>query len=137
VTGSRLPREVRKLFESGVNSIEKIEALRCLRRSGGSVTRTELMRTLRLEREATDALVGELEVAGLVELASERGHLRLITNGADAAYDDLIRLYDEDRLLVVSALSALAVERIRTMAARAFGEALVSKKKPNQDNGDH
>jgi hypothetical protein len=94
------------------------------------------MRTLRLDREATGVLIRELEEAGLVEITSERGHLRLAAGGADAAYDDLIRLYDEDRLLVVSALSALAVERIRTLAARTFGEALVSKKKSNKDNGN-
>ena len=136
MTRSRLPREVNQLLESGLDSIEKIEALRYLRRAGAAVTRTELMRTLRLEREATSALVRELAGAGLVELTGQAGHLRLGAAGTSAAHDELMRIYDEDRLVIVTALSALAMDRIRTMAARAFGEALVSLKKPSKDNGE-
>jgi DNA-binding IclR family transcriptional regulator len=136
VTRSRLPGEVQRLLESGLDSIEKLEALRYLRRARGPVTRTELMRVLRLEREAVELLIAELSRAQLVEVFGEGGHLRPGAAALDAAYDALIRLYDEDRPLVVAAQSALAMERIRTMAVRTFGEALVSKKKPSKGGLD-
>ena len=136
VTRPRIPREVRKLLETELDSIEKVDAVRYLRRVRGSITRTELMRALQLEREATHALIAELARAGLVEIDEQGGGIRLGGHAVGAAWDELMQLYDEDRLMIVSALSALAVERIRTMAVRAFGEALVSKKKANKNEGD-
>lgn len=136
MTHPRIPREVRKLLETDLDSIEKVDAVRYLWRVRGSITRTELMRALQLEREATHALIAELARAGVVEIDEEGGAIRLGSQAGGAAWDELMQLHDEDRLVIVSALSALAVERIRTMAARAFGEALVSKKKARKDESD-
>jgi hypothetical protein len=136
VTRPRIPREVRRLLETELDSIEKVDAVRYLRRFRGSITRTELMRALELERDATHALVAELARAELVEIDEPGGTIRLGGHAVGAAWDELMQLHDEDRLVIVSALSALAMERIRTMAARAFGEALVSKKKASEDESD-
>lgn len=136
VTRPRIPREVRKLLETELDSIEKVDAVRYLRRVRGSITRTELMRALQLERGATHALIAELARVGLVEIDEPGGAIRLGGHVGGGAWDELMQLHDEDRLVIVSALSALAVERIRTMAARAFGEALVSKKKASKGESD-
>jgi len=133
VTSSRLPREIRRLLETDLDSIDKIEAIRHLRRALVPVPRDELMRALHLEREAMHALIAELSRAGLVDAAGARGAVRLGGKVVGAAWDELMRLYEEDRVAIVAALSELAVGRIRTMAARAFGEALVSRKKSSKD----
>jgi hypothetical protein len=135
VTRSRLPRQVRKLLETDVDSIEKIELLRYLRSAAAPVPRTELARALDLDREATDTLIAELAHAGLVEVVGVRGAVRHTTD--DEACSDLLRIYDEDRAQIITVLSTLALQRIRDMAVRTFGEALVSKKKTKDDEDEH
>lgn len=116
-----------------MGSIEKMEALRYLRRAEGPVPRAELARAVRLEREATDVILGDLTRAGLVEDGG-RDTVRPGAGAASATCDELMRLYEEDRVAVVSTLSLLSMERIRSMAMRTFSEAFVSKKKPNNDS---
>jgi DNA-binding IscR family transcriptional regulator len=116
-----------------VGSIEKLETLRHLRHAPGPMPRVELARALRLEREAADALLGELARAGLVEDGDGGGTVRLGAAALSPTCDDLMRLYEEeDRVAVVSALSLQSMERIRSMAMRAFSEAFVSKRKAEQ-----
>ena len=134
MTSSRLPREVHDLLESSLGSIEKVEALRLLRRAPGPVDRDELMPTLRMDREAVDALLGELADAGLVEAGADPGAVGLGPAARTPMCEELLRTYEEDRLAVVSELSALSMARIRNMAARTFSEAFVSKKKASKDS---
>ena len=116
-----------------MGSIEKIEALRHLCRAEGPVPRAELARAVRLERETADALLGDLASAGLVEDGGG-DTVQLGAATASATCDELMRIYEEDRVAVVSTLSLLSMERIRSMAMRTFSEAFVSKKKPNNDS---
>ncbi len=136
VSRSRLPRPVRKLLETDVESIEKVELIRYLQSAAAPVPRAELARVLDLDREAADTLIAELAHAGLVEVVGVRGAVRPGAAAADEACGDLMRIYDEDRAQVISVLSTLALQRIRNMAARTFGEALVSKKKPKDDEDE-
>lgn len=130
---SRLPSQVRKLLETDVDSIEKVELLRHLRSAAAPVPRAELARALDLDREAADTLIAELAHAGLVEVVGVRGAVRPGPAAADEACGDLMRIYEEDRAQVVSVLSTRALQRIRDMAAQTFGEALGSRKKPRDD----
>jgi hypothetical protein len=134
VTSSRLPREVHELLERTLRSIEKVETLRHLRQAPSSLSRDELMGALRMDRESVDGVVGELSCAGLVEASGARGAIGLGPAARTPACEDLLRIYEDDRLAVVSALSALSVARIRDMAARTFSETLVSKKKLDKDS---
>jgi DNA-binding IclR family transcriptional regulator len=133
VSRSRLPGQVRKLLETAVDSIEKVELIRHLRSAAAPVPRAEIARMLDLDREAADTLIAELAHAGLVEIVGMRGAVQAGAAAADEACADLLRIYDEDRTQIVTVLSTLALQRIRDMAAWTFGEALVSKKKPKDD----
>lgn len=133
VTRPRLSRDARKLLETDLGSVEKLEAMRYLRSAGGAVPRAELVRDVNLERETVRTAVGELVSAELIEATGERGTVRLGPRAAGEAFEEVMRMYDEDRVLVVTTLSSIAMERIRGMAARAFGEALVGRKKPDGD----
>jgi hypothetical protein len=136
VSRSRLPRQVRKLLETDLDSIEKVELIRYLRSAVTPVPRPEIARALDLDREAADTLIAELAHAGLVEVVGILGAVRPGPAVADEACDDLMRLYDEDRAQIISVLSTLALQRIRNMAAQTFGEALVSKKKLKDDKDE-
>lgn len=131
MTSSPLPREVHDLLERTLRSIEKVETLRHLRRAETSLSRDELMRALRLDGESVDGVVGDLARAGLVEANGSRGTVGLGPAARTPACEDLLRIYEDDRLAVVSELSALSVARIRDMAARTFSETFVSKKRPS------
>jgi DNA-binding IclR family transcriptional regulator len=134
VTRPRLTRDARKLLETDLDSVEKLEALQHLGRVPGEILRSELVRAVNLERETMRAAIGDLVRAGFIDASSKRGGLRLGLRAMGAAYEDVMRLYDEDRALIAAALSSIAVERIRGMAARAFGEALATKKKSDDDS---
>jgi hypothetical protein len=127
---------VRELLETDLDSLDKLDLLRYLRRAGGEVPPLELVRALHLDRAAAGTLIDELARAGFVEITGALGSVRLGAQAARAACDDLMRIYDEDRLQIVAVLSSLAVQRIRRMAAQMFREALVSKKKPSDDEDD-
>lgn len=134
MTSSRLPREIYEFLESRLESIEKVEILRYLRRAPGPIPHGELVRALPLDLDVADALLGELARVELVTAGPGRGPVELGPAAQTPLCEELLRLYEEDRLAVVSALSAFSVARIRSMAARTFSEAFVSKKKHSKDN---
>jgi hypothetical protein len=94
-----LPPECVALLEDALDTIEKLDA------------------ALRLSRsEAVEpALVAELAAAGIVDVGPP---VRLVPRDDVAR---LIAMYGEERGPVISALSTIAVQRIRVMAARTFG----------------
>ncbi len=132
---SRLSHEARRLLETDLDSLEKLEVMRHLQQARSPVAQIDLMAALQLNREVTAALLGELARAELVAGGDDRGGLRLGTRAGSPACEELLQSYAEDRLTVVSVLSTIAMDRIRSMAMRTFGEALVSKKKPSDDGG--
>lgn len=78
--------------------------------------------------------VDDLTLAGFVENAG--GLTRLTASAEDlAAVKELVDLYDEDRILVVRALSQIAMDKIRGMAARTFADAFKLRKKREDDDG--
>ena len=66
---------------------------------------------------ASDELIG----AGL--LAADADRVRFAPTTEPAAVVALCRTYDADRLLVLREMTALAMDRIRNSAARAFSDA--------------
>jgi hypothetical protein len=52
-----------------------------------------------------------------------------------AAIDELARLYEEDRLLVVTSMVAISMDRIRGMAARTFADSFQFRKTKEPDDG--
>jgi hypothetical protein len=121
---TRVPPEALALLDTELDSFEKLELASHLARAGGPVRRADLPAALRLDAEEIGRVLAELSAAELVEVdAAPAPAVRL---GPRAAHDDfrtLLALYAEDRMAVVVALSSSAMRRIRTMAARTFGEA--------------
>lgn len=125
----RLDPEIRRLLETELDSFEKLELLARVRAAAGGL---ELADPL-FDTEAMRWTLDELRRAGFVE---KRGQLCVLgPRGTQAAIVALMSLYDTDRMTVVAELSSLSLERIRSMASRAFANAFVLRKKRGDEDG--
>ncbi len=94
----------------------------------------ELSTAVALPLDIVARAVDELTRAGFVKNAG--GLTRLTVSAADlAAVKDLVEMYDADRILVVRALSQIAMDKIRGMAARTFADAFKLRMKREDDDG--
>jgi hypothetical protein len=132
-----LPEELRDLLER-VDSFEKIEVMAlAVRHEGTPLTIDGLAESLRLSSELVDSAAGELVGAGLLRNGAD-GTVTYTAagQGRDAAVRALVRLYADDRLLVVRAMTQVAMDRLRSSAARVFADAFVVRKPSKKEPGD-
>lgn len=121
---------VRALLATRLDSVEKLDIVRALRASGG-MTPAALAAACRLSAETVQEALTGLQQDAIVEPDPFRREVvRLGTVRQDPRFKAVMQLYATDRLRVLSVLSALAVERIRHMAAEAF-----TSKHPRDDDG--
>lgn len=114
-----------RLLETKLDSFEKLELVRAVHTRAR--TRSELASGLHLEKPVIDELVEELTASGMI--AREADCFVLGPSAHDPAFADLLAAYDTDRLAVVSALSSIAMNRIRSYAATAFSDAFLLGKR--------
>lgn len=124
---------VRTLLETKLDSFEKLEIVRALRASGQSMSFSDLEAACRLSSDLVEDTLPSLERAKLVERDAANRRVRLGTASNDPRFARLMQLYDEDRAGVLAALSSTVMQRLRSMAARAFAEAFVIRKKRDDD----
>jgi hypothetical protein len=124
-----LPRAVAHLLETEINSFEKLELLRRARGGTTPITRDDAG----FDNESMRTAIAELVKARL--LADHGGVLSIGARGREPSMNELMALYDDDRLAVVSALSAFAMDRLRTLASTAFSNAFVLRKKRRDPDG--
>jgi hypothetical protein len=127
-----LPARIRELLERRVDTFEKLELIVALRGVRGCVmTIADLATTLGLDAPDTRRVAAELRSVTLVEVTSRDEVQLLPPTGPDyEAVDELVRLYQEDRLTIAKTLGEISMQRIRTMALKALAEAFVPRKKP-------
>ncbi len=136
---TKLPASVTELLTTRIDSFEKLELVVALHEAPRTTLSTEaLVSALGLSRATVRQTAEELNAGALVDLGSN-GEIQLLppTNRERDAVAELVRIYREDRVTVVTALGEIAVDRIRNMASRVFADAFVIRKKPrgNGDNG--
>jgi sulfur relay (sulfurtransferase) DsrF/TusC family protein len=131
----RLTAAARRLLGVSLDSFEKLEISIALHRTAAhTLSVPELCTRLKLSSRVVDRGIDELTHAGVVRLAD--GAVRLTLDAQDVpAMDEIAALYDEDRLLVVRALTEIAMEKSRGMTARAFADAFQLRKKKEDDDG--
>jgi hypothetical protein len=129
-----VPEAVKALLIAHITDFEELELLLLLQRSPDDVW-------------ALDAAATQLRVpVPLVENAAEalRAHGLLSGNGVGYRFapsspalrdacDQLRASYDQDRFAIVTLMSRLAVERLRSSAARAFASAFRIRKPPGEE----
>jgi hypothetical protein len=125
---SRLPDEVRALLTEHVSSFERLEVLLLLESRREHWTMDEIAGELRLSvtliAPACDSLV-----VGRLLFRETTGELRFAPAQELVPVCELLqRRYREDPLAVVRVISDLALERLRSSAARAFADAFRIRK---------
>lgn len=135
MTAPGLEDGVRTLLEIQLDSYEKLEIVRALRASGAAMSKQELEAACRLTSETVDEVLADLERAKVIEHDVARRLVRLGPASADPRFAALIQLYDDDRPGVLSVLSSLVMQRLRSMTARAFADAFVIRKKRGDGDG--
>ena len=122
------------LLQTQLDSFEKLELVRVLRASGKPMSEASLDKAARLRPDVSrDAVIVLLQI-GVLRADPGTGLIELGPASVDPAFQALMAVYEQDRLLVLTALSSLALARIRNMAARTFGDAFVPRKRG--DDGD-
>ncbi len=127
-----LPADVLELLQQRVGSLEELEVLLLLRRTREREWEVfEIARALGLPDAIVDTTVTTLRSHDFLVTSSPPGRYRYATRPAEVAavVDRLATVYDERRLEVMRVLSARALERVRSSAARAFAEAFVIGRK--------
>lgn len=130
---SRLELEdgVRTLLETQLDSFEKLEIMELLHATGRGMSRDEIEVACELRSEVVLETLVELEQLRLVERSSS-GQIH-ISGGMRPGLATLLQLYRADRVGVLSTLSSIAMQRIRSMAARTFADAFVFRRKRDND----
>ncbi len=135
---TNLPSSVIELLTNRIDSFEKLELVVALHDAPRTTLSMDaLAEVLKLRRSGVRQAAEALHAAALVDLLSS-GEVQLLppTNGDREAVAELVRLYHDDRITVITALGEIAVERIRTMASRVFADAFVIRKKPRGGGDD-
>jgi hypothetical protein len=135
VTDSKLDKNARALMQAHLDSFEKLEVVRALRASARPMSRTELESECRFTPDTVLETLGGLRQMNAIDIDAERNFVRLGEIARDPAFEALMRFYDDDRSAVLAMLSKIAMERIRSMAARAFADAFILRKKQGDDDG--
>jgi hypothetical protein len=133
---SILSPALRKLLDTQVESFEKLELLMLLRRApSGSVATGEIALALNLGSDEVRAIVAALSAGGLIARAAD-GALSLAPQKPEdqVVVDELARVYEEDKIALVTAIAEIAMDRLRNLAGRAFADAFVIRK--NKKGGD-
>jgi hypothetical protein len=133
VSGLQLDDGVRALLVTKLDSYEKLEIMRALGRAGRTMSRSEFEAACWLSSDAVDDALPSLERSKLIEHDPVNHGIRIGAAGADPCFVTLMQAYDEDRAAVLAVLSSAVMQRLRSMAARAFAEAFVIRKKRGDD----
>lgn len=133
MTAPKLDPDSEALLRDQVDSFEKLELLRALRTADRPMAASELEISCRLAPETVRDVLGSLLQLRIVERDDNGTLFRMAAAGRAPAFETLLSIYEEDRSIVMRALSARAMERIRGMAARAFADAFLLRKRGGDD----
>jgi hypothetical protein len=128
-----LTSELLRLLDEVLDTFEKVEIAWHLTCARAPLRTSELQEQALLDPRAMRTAIDDLVGARVVELGKKPAStVRLGARARRSDFESLMSLYAVDRPLVVAALTAIAMARIRSMAVRAFSDAFVLRKK----NGD-
>jgi hypothetical protein len=122
--------KVRDFLAEYVDGFQELELLVALVECGGSATLDELARQSRSSNAELAPAAGRLRAAGVLAAGEARDPLRVAID--DPRLGELAELYRRDPVVVLRLLNALAIERVRVGATRAFADAfLIRRRKPD------
>ncbi|HVV81849.1 MAG TPA: hypothetical protein VHE35_02175 [Kofleriaceae bacterium] len=129
--------DARRLLGREIDSIEKLELLfLAWSDQARTWTTAAAAERLRLPADAVATAADELASSGMLIRVGETYRLAGAAGPNAASVDALCRLYDADRLLVLKVMTSLAMDRIRSSAARVFADAFRFRKDPGKGGSD-
>lgn len=131
-----IPLDVLALLGERVSGPDDLEVLVLLH--GAPTTEWEvdmIARHLRLPKTELEAALGRLTAAGLLYRAGGRYAYRSDDPATVAGVDALAELYTRRPTAIMRVLTRLALERVRSSAARAFANAFVFRKPRRDEDG--
>lgn len=133
-----IPAEVRELLDGPVDTVEKIEVLFLAWREPTTVwTVAATAARLRLPADAVATALAELDHGRLLVGDGPGYRYAPAAEPVRAAVTALCTMYDADRLLMLREMTALAMDRIRSSAARAFSDAFrIRRRDPGRGGTD-
>lgn len=138
---NELDAEVRRVLSEHVTSYEQLEALLLLHGSAArDWTAADVAAALRIDAAVAAATLTALSAQRLLARAEGASPPRYRYAPVDSALaggiDKLAQAYAEMRLEVVKQMSANAIERVRSSAARTFADAFLLGQKKTRDGDD-
>jgi hypothetical protein len=125
---------LRRLLESKLDTVEKLELVLMLR-DAATPLRDAALR-LQVGEEVLRRVVDEVVRARLVEVIAPDDQLRLLATADELdAIEEAAQIYSENRGRMTALFSAIALDRLRSMGARAFADAFAFRKKKDRDDG--
>lgn len=117
-----------EFLEAYLDDIEKLEIAYLLWKRQTPIARDELAETLRIPTSLISEVLGALAQSDVIALAGT--DVALGARATEPGFLEPMAQYDEDRFSVLAIVSRIAMDRARAMAARAFSDAFVLRKKP-------
>lgn len=131
-----LSADLRRLLDAGIDSLDKLEVVVALYRAPErSLNFGALRERLDLDRDELRRSLRELAAAGFVTEGDER---RVTLSRLDAEREprlsEIVTLYEQDKTRLVIAITEISLDRIRALAARAFADAFVIRRRKGDDH---
>ena len=132
MTAPRLSAASLHLLETTLDSYEKLEVVRAVR------DLKQLEPASLIERLQSDAgeLAETIDALVAAQILRRTGNSVVLgARGGDPELVELMTIYAQDQVLVITTLSTLVVGRLRNMAANTFAEAFLIPKRRRPDDG--
>ena len=89
-----------------------------------------------IARDDLRGSIRELTAAGfLKDLGRDKAELAERSGAEAAALDEVVALYDSDKIRLVIAITEISMDRLRNLAGKAFADAFLIRKKSGGDDG--
>jgi hypothetical protein len=126
-----LPEDVERFLDTHLDAFEQLEVLLFLRRQARAVDLESLAGALGMDREACEEACRHLAKRGVVRATGDPPVFAYAPSRPEdvRTVDALAKLYAEDRVVVIQAITASSLERLRRSTLRAFAEAFRLKER--------
>ncbi len=127
--------EIQRLLETTIDSFEKLEIVRSLWRTDGAAWSIDRL----AERVGTSSdhmgpSLEELAAEGLLCPTRDHAYTAVKSHVRATSITQLLELYERDPLVVMRVINAIAVRRIRAMAARTFADSFLMRRPRRADD---
>lgn len=133
-----LPADVIALLRDHVTSFEHLELILLLHRERDRTwSIDDAARRIRVDRDMIDRALTQLDAARALRIdrSAQEPRFQYEPSAPELArtIDSLAKSFENDRASLLRAMNAMAIERMRSSAIRAFAHAFVIKKKGGDD----